>query len=264
MKWIFENSAKLVGSLSFCLLAFSTMHDWGYFSVVGPKLRSIQTTYDYIANAVEWLPALLMVFAFTGGGAALGFAVYDSLWPDEDEGGYFQDRMIRRFASESFRRAIVLSAVGIVLMLVSLPRHGPIVSAVLVMGGAFTVQSLIEGASTFFRTSMRTKEWIVSVRVLFFLLAFVYAWGIADGFNDTKTWVPSKNVYQITVKGDGSRQVSLLRSFEKGILVLDPSRSQVEFFRWEQIEAIGHLVTADHETGSCRLLGLFCSKVPAP
>jgi hypothetical protein len=45
MKWILENGAKAIALLSFGIVIFSTVHDWGYFSVIGPKFRTIQTTF---------------------------------------------------------------------------------------------------------------------------------------------------------------------------------------------------------------------------
>jgi hypothetical protein len=63
MKCTFDNSTKLVAVLPFLLLVVSTVHDWGYFLVIGPKLRSIQTTYDYVTNALDWLPLVALVGA---------------------------------------------------------------------------------------------------------------------------------------------------------------------------------------------------------
>jgi hypothetical protein len=59
MKWILENAAKLIGLLSFALVVFSTVHDWGYFSIVGPHFRTMLTAYDYVTNAIEWMPAFI-------------------------------------------------------------------------------------------------------------------------------------------------------------------------------------------------------------
>jgi hypothetical protein len=45
------------------VIVFGTVHDWGYFYVIGPQFRLIQTTYDYITNAIDWMPAFLVVVA---------------------------------------------------------------------------------------------------------------------------------------------------------------------------------------------------------
>src|ERR1043166_8948930 len=59
MKLTLDNGIKTLSLISFCLLAVSTAHDWAFFRSFGQKFQSIQTTFDYISHAIEWLPALV-------------------------------------------------------------------------------------------------------------------------------------------------------------------------------------------------------------
>jgi hypothetical protein len=64
---VLENGTKATALLSFAVLMLTVFHDWGYYWVVGPKFQSLQTTYDYIASSITWLPlslAMLAIYAF--------------------------------------------------------------------------------------------------------------------------------------------------------------------------------------------------------
>jgi hypothetical protein len=45
---------------------------------------------------------------------------------------------------------------------------------------------------------------------------------------------------KISLKSGGTRQVKLLRSFEKGLLTWNPETKEIEFVRWESIEQLNH------------------------
>src|SRR5258708_40069973 len=98
MKWILENAAKLIGLLSFGLVVFSTIHDWGYFSVIGSHYRALLSAYDYVTNAIEWMPAFALTSVF---GAALSYLLA-SLIAKNPEGGFGDQRR------KLFKRRVVL------------------------------------------------------------------------------------------------------------------------------------------------------------
>jgi hypothetical protein len=56
---------EAAGLLSFTLIIFTTVHDWGYFSVIGANFRTLLSPYDYITNAIEWMPSFSAVFVGT-------------------------------------------------------------------------------------------------------------------------------------------------------------------------------------------------------
>src|SRR5262245_58621229 len=101
MRWLLENAAKAIGLLSFSLLALSVVHDWGYFYVVGSRFRTVQTTYDYIANAIDWLPPLLL--------SAIVAAAIAKLLPKNVSDG-FEDLRQRDFARRWSRFAAAMLA----------------------------------------------------------------------------------------------------------------------------------------------------------
>jgi hypothetical protein len=88
-----------------------------------------------------------------------------------------------------------------------------------------------------------------------------FSWGVIDGVDAIES---TTAVHGITLKDGETRQVSVLRSFEKGLLILDPSAKRVEFVRWEQIEKVGHFVAVDGEASGCRMFNWFCKPVNDP
>jgi hypothetical protein len=61
-KNLIDNLGKFIAALSFALLTVTVLHDWGYFWLLGSRFQCIQTPYDYLANAIEWLPLHLALF----------------------------------------------------------------------------------------------------------------------------------------------------------------------------------------------------------
>jgi hypothetical protein len=81
-------------------------------------------------------------------------------------------------------------------------------------------------------------------------------YGISEGYSDLRK---TTNVYAIDQKGQqGTRQLVLLRNFEKGILVRDVPARRIEFIRWENISAISRLLASDNAVGYLCLLVRNC------
>jgi hypothetical protein len=244
MKWDLDSLPKVIGVLSFGLLALSTVHDWAYFLVVGPKLRSIQTTYDYVSNAIEWLPILalgLLPAAFVIGLQVSLFGYY------ERELDYF------RIAKRKYINGQLCFA-GFVVVLVclyTLKLPFPVNVGWIILG-------LLFGALMFAFLCIGHLRTTAIVLITFLATVF---WGGADAF--TAITKPT-NVHTIVMKGGDIKQVSLLRIFEKGALVFDSSTQQVEFLRWEQIDRLSHLVSFDSESSGCRTFGWPCSQAYSP
>src|SRR5258708_24467322 len=139
MKWILENATKVIGLLIFALVVFSTVHDWGYFSVIGPHFRTLLSAYDYITNAIEWMPAFVFWFVVMGGLTHL-----ISSWFDPVHGGGYGDhrrKVYRRILVWYSGCALILGLgeLGVGLFFQTFPqsREAQIISAMLALFAFF-------------------------------------------------------------------------------------------------------------------------------
>lgn len=249
MTWISDNFTKLLAQLSFALLAAATAHDWGFFLVVGSKFRSVQTTYDYITAAIEWLPTFLI--------GSFVFIAFTRWIITSVSGHGFGDR----------RRAKVISWLRWTVPTVWV---GTLVCTSFFWTGTSPIETWIWLATGFSTLSFFSFVVIALVFGPSFLsiggmgltaLAMVFAIGLNAGFEANRSY---GNVYQMQLKGGEVRHVSLLRSFEKGVLARNAIESRTDFFRWDQIERLSLFSPVDKETGLCRIFSFRCQVHPQP
>ena len=51
----------LIALLSVFALIASVLHEWAYFSVIGPQYQALLTSTDYLAHAIFWLPLAALI-----------------------------------------------------------------------------------------------------------------------------------------------------------------------------------------------------------
>jgi hypothetical protein len=251
VKWIFDSFTKLLGLLSFCLIAATTVHDWGYFYIVGSKFRSIQTTYDYFAYAIEWMPPLFLLVL-----VAWGISDFSTRKLAARAAEGLSGQAERRFRQRRFVYVLLLfflaSVSLMIFVLLPYPRNLPglvlTILAILTLVFVYAVKSVVQYSLIF----------AASVALIYFV-------GLAEGIGDvTREIRTASNVHTMQLKGMIERHVMLLRTFEKGILIRNPSNDRVEFIRWDQVEMLSHRASPDLQPGGCRWLGLFCREVVTP
>jgi hypothetical protein len=227
MRWVFDNITKIITLLSFLVLVASTVHDWAYFYVVGDKFRSMQTTYDYVTNAIEWLPSFAFVTLMAG---ILGVAFGAFTTRDRSQFG-FGDQAALYYEARNVQVYAILFGLSLFSFIGFWLGSLPFSLSFL----ALSVSSLFLGGLGFFlrgRTpAVAFKIWTLSA-VSIGLTAGAFSFGIRDG---AVAIDGPANVYKISLKGSGAQEVSLLRSFDKGVLVWSPVSKTAEFLRWEQI-----------------------------
>jgi hypothetical protein len=242
MKWAFDNSTKLIGLVSFALLVVATVHDWAYFLVIGRKFRSIQTTYDYITSAIEWMPAFLLI-----GIMVTCFAVpaIRLLGPKNEFGFEDQINLHWRKTNNFLRGLSVVLSIG--LLFSSLFDAFPVNFSEIIASIALVLLSV--GISS----KVSERAFFVTTIVIFCCIVFIH--GITDGLTAIKG---DPDVHKINLNGGGFKQASVLRTFEKGILVWNSPSESVEFIRWDQIDELSHHVRLNTESSGCHLLLWLC------
>jgi hypothetical protein len=252
MKSILENGAKAFGLFSLFLVVLTTAHDWAFFNALGSKLQSIQTAYDYIANAIEWIPFFLGLLIWGGIGAAVGVRLFGSSSSDEREFG-FEDQRKRAEMPKFAKLLLGMGALGVAIFLVSLFLYFPLRQ---IFYGSSVVCILVSfilwiWAKELVPFSVATLAGIISAIILLYT-AYI------SGTNDAAHVLSGKSdIYFVKIKDDTSKAAALLRSFEKGILVWNSEGQTVEFFRWEKVESVSRTIEVDRSP-VCFLFGKFC------
>jgi hypothetical protein len=242
MKDLLETAAKCIGVASFAVLFITVVHEWGYFLVLGPHLLAVATTYDYLANALVWLPAAIgAVFSLQ----ALDYAIS------------IKDGKIKLGGVFYFGWAG--GVVGIALYLL----FGG-------MTASFAFITFLGSCLIFFlaRDAKGNPERLSNYRLLLlsvYLTALAYGYGVSTAYSDLGK---STDIYSVEVKDskEGAstrvRQLVLLRIFEKGLLVRDLPAQRIEFLRWESINAFSKLMPTPVATKGylCTWYGMSCGK----
>jgi hypothetical protein len=250
MKWTIENGAKIFGLFSFCLLAMAAAHDWAFFAAFGAQFQSIQTTYDYISGAIEWLPALLFFIAVINASQMFMMAVSRG---EENDPGFMDQRqkknsrVYRRFAIIFGFMTVVLGLGGF-LLFTSWERR-------MFAGGSFVM--LAATVLMWFRSSRDTTKWepiVISIYGALLVLAMAYIFGAYQGELAKEG---QSRVYTLKTKEGPARDLILIRSIEKGILTWDAETNTAEFIRWDGVATLSR-VSEPQRSVVCSWLNKLC------
>lgn len=249
---ILDDWPKIFAAVSFATIMSTVVHDWGYFSIIGQKFQSIQTTYDYLSNSIEWLP-ISVVFQVSAFAVA---QIWHQALPQETENEFvFQDQRARATTRRQ-KRALnfhLLNAGIMLLAMLTGPTYARLAITPLFCSGVFMTGILILQIFALWPLS-RTPTFIVRaasiIAAAFFSLGVLQAALAIDGYD---------SVYRISNK-EKDRNVTVLRSFEKGLLVWDASNKRAEFVRWDSVDRLSHV--ASPGTRDCGLITIFCSERP--
>jgi hypothetical protein len=235
MKEFFDAAPKIIGVMSFMILLLTVVHEWGYFYVLGWHLQTVATTYDYLTNAVVWLPATAGILS----------------------GAQFLE--LTMIVEEDRVRLNTIA-----LIIVSAPPVIGILLYLFIGGeGAIWVSSLVGISAVFFLLKIIPGKWVANdwkhrfVVVAPMVPLLMLGYGISSGYSDLRK---TTDVYAVNHKEEqGTRQLVLLRSFEKGILVRDVPARRIEFIRWESINSISRLLSVERSVGYlCLWFGISC------
>jgi hypothetical protein len=258
MKWIFENTSKLIALLSLSLVVLTTAHDWGYFIVIGSKFRSVQTTYDYITNAIEWMPSLALAFVFS---LISSFPVRDLFSGQASRREGFRDHEFLFQSRIRLKAAIMVTFISLFLFGYSWFQTYPSYLTFYVGGGSGLVI-----AAFMFAFSVRQLEQTIAANLAILLISIVIVSGaFVLGVNEANSAIrSSENVYKIELKVGVPKSAVLLRAFEKGVLIWNADTKTAELIRWEQIDGLSHVVAFDNVKLICRKLSWFCPPLVDP
>ncbi len=204
------------------------IHEYGYFGIIGSHLQTIATTYDYLANAFIWLPTAM--------GAVFTLQALEPAMPIEKTRTDAGTTTYQIRHQGLFYFVWILAGIGVLMYLL--------------LGGitaALSVISLFGLTAIYFvtRKLKGDREKLTAYRLTAFgiyLALLAYGYGVRTGYQDL---AKAEDVYAIEQKdsqGQVTRQLVLLRIFDKGLLVRDLPAQRVEFLRWDSIARLSRLL----------------------
>jgi hypothetical protein len=260
MKEILGSVTVVVSIISSAAFVLSFIYEQAYFSVVGKKFQSIASLSDYLANALDWLPAVVaLLIAYWIGMLLLAMMMGKTLSRPVDASPSKEDKS---YNWVTVLMVLVLVGVDAHIYLFTDPASGLwgtiLISAPIWMFIVAFAVSRSSGLEALIGTNTKL--------FMFFVPLFAggaYVLGLQAAYRDLG---PAHETYSLTRKdslAQAPEDVSVLRTFERGILVRLPKQQVSQFLRWDEIRLIS--LPRDGEAGKslgCRQLGLFC-RAPA-
>jgi hypothetical protein len=270
MKEFLKIAPSAIALVSFLMLALTVVHEWGYFFVIGSHFQTIASAYDYLSNAIIWLPQNLAIMCVgVVGGFLLGMLGGRS--SNEDELGF-----IARAAKIKRRRRGIAIGVGVgfalscVYALVGYFFMPPyLLVSIFATLATTTWMALCEVCERIFGRWFGFENRLVylAIVVIPFLVFTDFCLGAQEAYDDIRDIA---SLYFLTLKDDpvsniisNERPVQILRSFDKGLLVRDAKREKISFVRWETIKFLSHNSFAIGETPlGCERFPGICGSPP--
>ena len=238
MKELLDAAPKAIAVASFVVLLITVVHEYGYFFVVGSHLQAIATTYDYLANALVWLPAAM--------GAIISLQGIEYAISIKDGAIKLRSPFYFGWAAAALGLLLYLLLGGVTAAL-----------AVTLFGGFTTIYFLTRD---FKATPERLSNYRLTLLGIY-LVPLAFGYGVTTAYSDL---AKSNDVYAVDQKdGQGRpRQLVLLRIFEKGVLVRDLPAERVEFLRWDSINSMSRLLRTPRPTTGylCSWLNVACGR----
>ncbi|MBS0245841.1 MAG: hypothetical protein JSR61_04410 [Proteobacteria bacterium] len=255
MTLAFDIAAKLVALISFGGLMLSVIYEWAYFSIIGREYQRLAVAGDYLANAVEWLPAVL-------GGYFIMWIVHLVLrrtehWLSEEE--IVQSTSSPEGTRKLRRRPFVLMAYLFpATAIFSVMFFPPMVWPYFFSIG---LSALWPFLVIYIFNHENARAWGTQLRPLIVIVPLVifavYFSGRARAYAD----LVSKEQGHSLLRSSGQQEpVLLLRSFSKGLLVKNAQSGQLEFVKWEDVRVLASDYFAGiGESLFCKWSGILCA-----
>jgi hypothetical protein len=247
MKAFLDHFAAILGCLTVTLLLTSIVHEYGYFSLIGRNFQTLLTTSDYLANAVLWLPLVLMF--------ALGVE-----WENLDVRPSTQ-----KLSWKDWRRwPAALFAVIMLLAIITSPWPPSPLS----MSGIMLI--IIWIWSRVHKRFYRPIEGLEDLNLIYLrvvkvgppFLALVFLWGWIQGSIDART---TSDPYLVRFKDQEQAQLRvLLRNFERGLLMRNAVSNRIEFQKWDGVLTLEKVPSDSSESFACFFISALCHRKEIP
>jgi hypothetical protein len=233
-----DNFPKWIAIGSVLALAIAVSHEYGYFAIVGSYFQTVVTTYDYLANAVLWMPYSAALFGIV------------SIIEEQ-----FQKPKIGvrpKLSKMAWFLCAVVAVPGAFLWF-----YGgalPVYSAIVILAIGIIYLANLAYATKYFHISWSLYKFIILIPIV---LMFSFSYGVSTGWLDLKK---TDDIYFVKLKNDEPRPLIMLRGFEKGLLVREPMSDKIELLKWDNVQTLSKISSPLRgPSPSCRWFGWWCS-----
>jgi hypothetical protein len=266
LKSFLENGPKTTALLSFFVLMLTVFHDWGYFWIIGSKFQSVQTPYDYIANSITWLPLSLALVALHVGavGALVNFTIQRPT--DQHDFQSAPLRIIRAKIKKQFDTIAIAGTVTTLLMgacsyVYKFP-HKELFGSFALMTAYVAIFAALVPRAAFWDPLKQDFRLALLISAVPIIVILSFIGGVGEALYSLSS---RQNVYALRQKDASYKQVSLLRSLDKGVLTYDFGNHQIAFTRWDVLNGIDHAIfPAQHKGSTCDVTEHICSTPEPP
>jgi hypothetical protein len=242
MNALIENFPRWFAIVSACALGVAVAHEYGYFWIIGPHFQTIATTYDYLGNALLWLPSTVFIVWVVYSFKHIILEPERNKWP----------RLDSLFLISN---GVLIGASGVVSVFLG----GPFI---LEVAWVLSIAAVYCGLAVY-AFKLPHVSWETFHPLLFVpaILAFSFWYGSNLARLDL---LKTDDIYALHRKSENSSGfVVMLRGFEKGLLVRVPDPNRTELVRWDDVVSLSRLDTPK-ESIACRLAGVMCKPKVKP
>jgi hypothetical protein len=255
MKELMDTLAKLSGALVLFILVFSIIFDWGYFNSIGHDFQRIASATDYLTNAIEWVPTFSIIF-FIAVISALIIARAKK-WPPEYTDTSSDITSFKTDATFIIFEIMVLLGVGISLILLPSYVNTSYYFLSLLLWPYFLKYIFSH------ENAPKIRGLPVNLAVLAGPMILVLAYSIGED-SGQRALHGNGDIYVLERKDDGtSSNIFILKGFEKGVLIRDVVKRDVELVRWDYVKSLKRRVFDKSPNSKlCNWIGWPCVAPP--
>lgn len=236
--WI-DSLLKAVGLISGISLLCSIAYDWGYLYALGLSFSDIPTSLaDHIRSSLNWLPTVFLIGSAVFLFELLTIRIEQGMTEEEIIKSSSKPEFVRKLRKSPTIVTIILSILILLLYVLLGAREGIITMPVI----GFSLIILWFCFSYFIHNHPRILERrSPALRFAIHWLPSIIIWMAFMGYNAAiSTQNKSNPVHKVYLKNNSleSIDVSLIRLFDKGILMKAQKETPVVFIGWDSVSKI--------------------------
>ncbi|MFZ3071900.1 MAG: hypothetical protein WA162_01510 [Thermodesulfobacteriota bacterium] len=238
--WV-DSLLKAVGLISGISLLCSIAYDWGYLYALGLSFSDIPTSLaDHIRSSLNWLPTVFFIGSAVFLFELLTIRIEQGMTEEEIIKSSSKPEFVRKLRKSPVIVNIILSIILSILVLMSYVLLGEIEGVMLFLGFSLIVLWLC--FSYFIHNHPRILQ-RRSPALIFAIhwLPPIIIWMAFMGYHAA---IPTQNksnpAHKVYLKNNSleSIDVSLIRLFDKGILMKTQKETPVVFIGWDSVSKI--------------------------
>ncbi len=232
---LLDQSAKAVSVIAALSLLSSITYDWAYFYALGLSFADLPTSLaDHVRSSLIWVPKVALGFLATMAFELLTQRIEGGLTEDEIIQSSPNPQRTRRFRDGPFIMGKITAIIGVISFLL----FGELFISILFLSLVILWFAFSAWVNSHPRIQARRS------RLALFLIHWVPAaliWLVFMGFSSAEAEVkanrndPGAHVIYVGDNRGEPITGTILRTFDKGLLIVRPGEMNTSFLGWDEI-----------------------------